>query len=229
MKKSSIFKILTLFLTFIIFSCCSGCFITCLKFVEYNNEKELQELLEIERQRKEQADALIPEVEGYTFEALPEVAFANQEDWESQGFLKGSNFFEKLNPFKTESEFTTLEDGARKITISLINRIEGKEELTPLGYIIITPEQEEKYGSLFPDFGSYHFGIYDEQPVFFRYMKILSNGWSYEGGGVHALFLVDFENHTLYYAGYSKGWIEAELNDNRLYNFNRICFKLTKK
>ena len=225
MKKSTVFKILTLFLTVVIFSCCSGCF---LSFVAYTNEKELQELLEIERQRKEQADALIPEVEGYTFEALPEVAFANQEDWESQGFLKGLNFFEKLKPFETKSEFTTLEDGARKITISSVNRIEGKEELTPLGYIIITPEQEEKYGSLFPDFGTYHFGIYDEQPVFFRFMKVLTKGWGYEGGGVYALFLVDFENHTLYYAGYSKGWIEAELNDNRLYNFHHMCFKLTK-
>ena len=49
MKKSSIFKILTLFLTFVIFSCCSGCF---LSFVAYTNEKKLQEALEIQKEKK---------------------------------------------------------------------------------------------------------------------------------------------------------------------------------
>ena len=223
MKKSSIFKILTLFLTFVIFSCCSGCF---LSFVAYTNEKELQELLEIERQRKEQADALIPEVEGYTFEALPEVAFANQEDWESQGFLKGSNFFEKYQADEYILDVIEYEDGSKKFTIR--NLYDSNDLNESEKYVITSPEQEQKYGSNFPIFTAYNYIVCNGESFILRWMETVWAGTQREGSGTCALFLVDFENHTLYYAGYSKGWIEAELNDNRLYNFNRICFKLTK-
>ena len=90
MKKSSIFKILTLFLTFVIFSCSSGCI---MGIIENDLKKDTQRRIEIQKERKAQADALIPEIDGYIFEALPQTAFANQADWESKGFLDSSSFF----------------------------------------------------------------------------------------------------------------------------------------
>ena len=91
MKKGTLFKILTLFLTFVIFSCCSGCLIFAI--ARESKEKDIQRWIEIQKERKAQADALIPEIDGYIFEALPQYAFVDQADWESKGFIDQHNFF----------------------------------------------------------------------------------------------------------------------------------------
>ena len=94
MKKSTIFKILTLFLTFVIFSCCSGC-LFALSLQLKKNEERRQHLIEKQKERKAQADALIPEIDGYIFEALPKAAFTDQADWESKGFFDIFTFFKR--------------------------------------------------------------------------------------------------------------------------------------
>ena len=58
-------------------------------------------------------------------------------------------------------------------------------------------------------------------------METTSTGHIF-GAGAIALFLLDFEKHKMYYVGYSKGWIEAELEDNELHNSRVMRFKLTK-
>jgi ABC-type nitrate/sulfonate/bicarbonate transport system substrate-binding protein len=57
MKKGTLFKILTLFLTFVIFSCCSGClFALGLQLKE--NEERHQRLIEKQKERKARADEI---------------------------------------------------------------------------------------------------------------------------------------------------------------------------
>ena len=221
MKKSSIFKILTLFLTIIIFSCCSGCIFA---LADYFNEKELQEVLEIERQRKEQADALIPEIAGYTFEAIPYSRFEGSKDWVSQGFHKGISFFDPLKIREYYLKITALEDGSKKITVKRENYLDDWQN-----YVIMSPEQVQKYGELFPVFSGASYFIYNGESFIAPSMETVALSEWMEGSGATALFLVNFEKHEMYYVGYSKGWIEAELEDNKLYDFSDICFRLTKK
>ena len=57
MKKGTLFKILTLFLTFVIFSCCSGClFALGLQLKE--NEERHQHLIEKQKERKARANEI---------------------------------------------------------------------------------------------------------------------------------------------------------------------------
>jgi len=42
------------------------------------------------------------------------------------------------------------------------------------------------------------------------------------------LFLLDFENNTMLYVGYAKGWLEYEIEHGKFYTTN-ICYKLTKE
>ena len=231
MKKSTVFKILTLFLTVVIFSCCSGCF---LSFVAYTNEKELQELLEIERQRKEQADALIPEVEGYTFEALPQVAFANQEDWESKGFLDWGRFYGTFiyENYGYDHRFEK-DDNFYYFNILYHNDPSNNQNVIELLKLSVEKYEYEnkmnKFKELFqiksdysPEGGVYyHNGEY----FFVLEMRMLDKALY----GPPALFLLDFENNNLYYVGYAKGWFEYEIEHEEFYDIYSVCYKLTKK
>ena len=213
MKKKTLFKILTLFLTFVIFSCCSGC------LTLYFNHKKLQEALEIQKQKKASADALVPEIEGYTFEARPTSYFSSREDWESQGFLRYDDFVDENKGYEYELIFTNLADGSIKITIRHFLEEGGN-------YIIIPTEQEEKYGTVFP--GGYRYLACNEEGfIMIEMEEVFCGSFKSSKGGI-GVFLVDFEKHEMYYVGYSKGWIEAELNDNKLYSYINICFKLAK-
>ena len=112
MKRKTLFKILTLFLTFVIFSCGSGgLFALGLQLKE--NEERHQHLIEKQKERKAQADALIPEIDGYIFEALPQDAFVNQEDWESKGSLNHYNFLMKI----------PLEENVKNVSFKRLNGI----------------------------------------------------------------------------------------------------------
>ena len=221
MKKGTLFKILTLFLTFVIFSCCSGCLYS---IVMYYNEKELQEALEIQKEKKALADVLIPEIEGYTFEARPYAYFSSKEDIDSQGFKTFEDFFrdgglfdslEKINSEKVKEYWIYPYDPPNADTIK------------PIGYIIPT-EAQKKYFEVFPHFSSKKISFINGEYFIYRYMETASTGTQTFGAGAIALFLLDFEKHKMYYVGYSKGWIEAELEDNELYNSRVMCFKLTK-
>ena len=221
MKKSSLFKILTLFLTFVIFSCSSGC------LTLYFNHKKLQEALEIEKQRKELADALIPEIEGYTFEARPARYFASKEDIEIQGFKTIDGFFDGNKANNYYLEITELEGGGRKVVIKQYNYSnEGDNHI--INYIIISPEQERNFGEIFPVFPRHPYFIYNGESFIARYMEeVFAGRYKSSWGGI-ALFLINFEKHEMYYVGYSKGWIESELRDNELYSIASIYLKLAK-
>ena len=220
MKKSSIFKILTLFLTFVIFSCCSGCLYSLIK---KKNEEKHQHRIELQRQRKAQADALIPEVEGYTFEALPQVAFANQEDWESKGFFDIFTFFKE----DTEIEYffdvketdlyylgTVCSDNDGKICYEItIAKNDYKERLT-------------KYFEVFISVYVRMTEIICIDGIFFLIC------WMHEYNyldGPPAFFLLDFENNTMLYAGYAKGWLEYEIANGEFFIKEDVVYKLTKE
>ena len=142
MKKSSIFKILTLFLTFIIFSCCSGCIFA---IADYFNEKDLQKALEIQKEKKALADALVPEIEGYTFEAKPDTHFTWKEGrWESQGFktfedfFRGGGLFDCLEKYDSEKVKEYCNTPARKSVWKALkdsSGFTGKLEDMPLNLI----------------------------------------------------------------------------------------------
>ncbi|MBE5765409.1 MAG: hypothetical protein E7339_07455 [Clostridiales bacterium] len=218
MKKSSIFKILTLFLTFVIFSCCSGCIFA---IADYFNEKDLQKALEIQKEKKALADALVPEIEGYTFETRPESYFLGKEDWESQGFKIYSIFFASRDSFECR-----LERISENIEKYCVYRYQSnKIDLDQIGYVIPTEEQKAVF-EIFPIFVTQSILYINEE--FFLYSEMYSELYGWNAAGAIALFLLDFEKHKMYYVGYSKGWIEAELEDNQLYHWRRMCFKLTK-
>ena len=220
MKKGTLFKILTLFLAFVVFSFCSGCFYS---LVIHNNEKKLQEALEIQKQKKASADALVPEIEGYTFEARLTSYFSSREDWESQGFKTFEDFFrggglfdslEKINSEKVKEYWIYHND------------LPSVYKTDPLGYVIPT-EVQKKYFEVFPNFFNQNISFINGEYFICQYMEAGSTGQRF-GAGAIALFLLDFEKHKMYYVGYSKGWIEAELEDNELYSSRAMCFKLTK-
>jgi len=222
MKKSSIFKILTLFLTFVIFSCCSGCIFA---IADYFNEKDLQKALEIQKEKKALADALVPEIEGYTFEAKPDTHFTWKEGrWESQGFKTFEDFFRGGGLFDCLEKYDS-----EKVKEYWIYPYDppNADKIEPLGYVIPTKEQK-KYFEVFPQFFSQNIAFINGEYFIFQCMEETSTGVQTFGAGAVALFLLDFEKHKMYYVGYSKGWIEAELEDNQLYHWRRMCFKLTK-
>ena len=222
MKKSAIFKILTLFLTFVIFSCCSGCLIFAI--AKESKQKDIQRWKEIQKERKAQADALIPEIDGYIFEALPQDAFVNQEDWESKGFIHQHNFFNwgKFHYYykkqKTETSFiVTVRTNSGKVFNEIIIDINEYEE------------RLSKYFEIFSEYAASEESIINKDGEFFlvSWMPYKRVGMR-NLAGPPGLFLLDFENNTMLYAGYAKGWLEYEIEHGEFHTTN-ICYKLTKK
>ena len=224
MKKSSIFKILTLFLTFVIFSCCSGCIIFAL--AKKSKQKDIQHWIEIQKERKAQADALIPEIDGYIFEALPQDAFINQEDWESKGFIHQHNFFNWGKSFyyyyekqETETSFiVTVRTNSGKVFNKIIIDINEYEE------------RLSKYFEIFSEYTAGEESIINKDGEFFlvSWMPYKQEGMR-TLAGPPALFLLDFENNTMLYVGYAKGWLEYEIEHGEFKNSSNICYKLTKE
>ena len=226
MKKSTVFKILTLFLTFVIFSCCSGCIIFALAKKSKQKEKDIQHWIEIQKERKAQADALIPEIDGYVFEALPKDAFKDQADWESKGFLTHREFFNwNKGPFcyyiyeKTDLHFMITikwQDGTifKKI---VLERKEYDERMSK--YFELFSERPITEGQVIHKYDEYFLLSYmpDEQSG----MRDLD--------APPAIFLLDFENNNLYYVGYAKGWFEYELEHATFLNRYSMLYKLTKE
>ena len=223
MKKSAIFKILTLFLTFVIFSCCSGCIIFAI--AKESKQKDIQRWKEIQKERKAQADALIPEIDGYIFKALPQDAFVNQEDWESKGFIHQHNFFNwgksfyyYYNKQKTETSFiVTVRTNSGKVFNKIIIDINEYEE------------RLSKYFEIFSEYAAGEESIINKDGEFFlvSWMPYKRVGMR-NLAGPPALFLLDFENNTMLYVGYAKGWLEYEIEHGEFSTTN-ICYKLTKE
>jgi len=227
MKKSSIFKILTLFLTFVIFSCCSGCI---MGIIENDLKKDTQRRIEIQKERKAQADALIPEIDGYIFEALPQTAFANQADWESKGFLDYHAFLENneqrceyYSLFTKTDEFYTFD-----IKLFRINGIEQDD--VDIGKIFIDRQEYEerlsKYFEIFPTEGVVF--CYDNNFFILFWMKTVQD-IMFSLPAPPALFLLDFEKNSMHYVGYAKGWFEYEIEHGEFFGKEKAVYKLTKK
>ena len=89
MKKGTLFKILTLFLTFVIFSCCSGCFVeSCIVSCRDKQEaKRKSEFLERAKAKKAEADAFIPQVDDYILELKLRTCFESKEEAYNEGFF----------------------------------------------------------------------------------------------------------------------------------------------
>ena len=227
MKKGTLFKILTLFLTFVLFSCCSGCFI--LTIARENKKKDIQRWIEIQKERKAQADALIPEIDGYIFEALPKYVFADQADWKSKGFLehtdfilRGSEYNYYCHTIKTDNHYT--------FNVKLHYTNGSSPGDIDIGKIIIDKQEYEKrlskYFEIFPQVGAIF--CYDNTFFILFWMPMLQDGMR-DLYAPPALFLLDFENNNLYYVGYAKGWFEYEIEHGYFVNGSNICYKLTKE
>ena len=219
MKRKTLFKILTLFLTFVIFSCCSGCFYS---LVMHNNEKKLQKALEIQKQKKASADALIPEIEGYAFEARPYAYFSSKEDIESQGFKSFDDFFRNGDVLFQWQEKQISEN--RK-SFWIYPYAIGKHDVESIGYVIPT-EKQEAYFELFPS--AYLPNVVFINDEWFICRAMDSETYSSSCAGAIALFLLDFEKHKMYYVGYSKGWLEYEIEYGTFLNMHSCCYRLTK-
>jgi hypothetical protein len=225
MKKGTLFKILTLFLTFVIFSCCSGCLFALGLQLKANEEKR-QHRIEVQKQRKAQADALIPEIDGYIFEALPKYVFADQADWESKGFIVYRNFFNWDKSFyyyyvkqKTETSFiVTVRTNRGKVFNEIKIDINEYEE------------RLSKYFQVFSDQGATEVNIITMDGEFFLvfWMPFIQDEMQ-PLYAPPALFLLDFENNNLYYVGYAKGWFEYEIEHGEFVHESYICYKLTKE
>ena len=221
MKKSTLFKILTLFLTFVIFMNCSGCLIS---LILYNSEKEKQEtmqfLVEKQKERKELADTLVPDIEGYTFEILPKEAFNDQEDWESKGFLDDYSFLtfytERTQYYKHNIDYSPFR-------ISIIS---------PQGTTVseISEERLMKYFEIFPNSPGYGMETIYKYGEYFLLASMTAVKYRfYYLEFPPALFLLDFENNTLYYLGYAKGWFEYGIDNKVVLDKYQMVYKLTKE
>ena len=223
MKKSTVFKILTLFLTFIIFSCCSGCI---MGVIENDFKKDTQRRIEIQKERKAQADALIPEIDGYIFEALPQTAFANQADWESKGFLDSSSFFN----WSKESYYYYKK---QETELNFIFNIKSQDGELFNKITIEKDEYEEKLAKFFEVFSectAFEESIICKDGEFFlvSWMPSAEDGmWFLKAPP--ALFLLDFEKNTMHYVGYAKGWFEYEIEHGEFFGKEKAVYKLTKK
>ena len=221
MKKKTLFKILTLFLTFVIFSCCSGCF---LYLINKKNEERHQRLIEKQKERKAQADALIPEIDGYIFEALPKAAFANQEDWESKGFFDIDTFFKEDTGI--EYFFNIKETDLYYLgTVCLANDGKICYEIT-----IAKNDYEERLTKYFEVFTS--LSVRSTEIICIEGIFFLIYFMPYYSGyleGPPAFFLLDFENNTMLYAGYAKGWLEYEIANGEFFIKEDVVYKLTKE
>ena len=235
MKKSTLFKILTLFLTFLILISCSGCF-NCKR----PGEKFRDTAVEIQKKNKKLIDAFAPEIQGYIYEALPYAAFLNEEDSSYQGFKRCSKFFDEGGLFKvlekTSSEnvieYWIYSDDIHNIypvnqnidvgnfySVNAVN-----ENLEPIGYIIPTEYHNEIFG-LFPGF--YWISFINGEYFLCLKMSISLDRRIIEGMAI--LFLLDFEKHEMYYVGYTKSWVEYEIEWRQFTRDEYVYFKLTKE
>ncbi len=222
MKKSSIFKILTLFLTFVIFSCSSGCI---MGIIENDLKKDTQRRIEIQKERKAQADALIPEIDGYIFEALPQTAFANQADWESKGFLDSSSFFnwtkESYYYYKKQETELNFIFSVKSQDGELFNKITIEKD-----------EYEERLAKFFEVFSectAFEESIICKDGEFFlvSWMPSAEDGMWFLNAPP-ALFLLDLEKNSMHYVGYAKGWFEYEIEHGEFFGKEKAVYKLTK-
>ena len=220
MKKSSIFKILTFFLTFVIFSCCSG----CLTLISYTHKKDVKEDIQEQKQKKALADALVPEIEGYTFEALLQFAVDNPEDIEKQGFLYYWDFMKEEYACVKENNSENIEE--YWVYPSMID-IQSRTKADSLGYVIPS-EYHKKIFEVFPESFSYPVIEYNDKYFYLSQMSFSLKS-SKSGAGALALFLLDFENHRMYYVGYSKGWLEYEIAHGKFYKATQCYYRITKE
>ena len=243
MKKSTLFKILTLFLTFVITLSSSGCEI--LRVLRGGPSDVRLSMVEKQKERKELLDSFIPEVEGYIFEALPKDIFDGEEDWKSKGYLTWREFVDRrhmLSIIKKESnhyevsvaDHTELyfETEFCKITIAKdifekqIGRFEGLYDIEFTHTYIIDYEAmtQTYYGEFFNGYAHYKDGEYFVVLAMNHYREKY-----FYISGPPALFLIDVENNALHYVGYAKGWLEYEIENYRFLGKDYYCYKLTKE
>ena len=239
MKKSAIFKILTLSLTFVIFSCCSGCL---LYLINKKNEERHQHLIEKQKERKAQADALIPEIDGYIFEALPKAAFKNQEDWINNGYFDLSSFLWGNGSLIYEYGITIYNYDIKKQDDCYIVQVrywdrkldeDGIcEDLKITIEKTVFEDKIDKFINLFNIKQDYtfsgHIGFIKGEyfmTLEMRFLQEISRAGLY---GPPALFLLDFENNSMHYVGYAKGWLEYEIANGKFFIKEDVIYKLTK-
>ena len=190
MKKSTLFKILTLFLTFVITLSSSGCIYSLLM---HNKEKQLQEALEIQKEKKALADALVPEIEGYIFEALPRTT---RSEWKSKGFKTFDDFFRGGGRFYSV-EKTNLEN---EVEYWIYPYLEPNvDQIEPLGYVMRS-EAQNKYFEVFPNFYKEAITYINGEYFILQFMLNVNPSPHWVGAGAIALFLLDFEIFCLHFS-----------------------------
>ena len=229
MKKSSLFKILTLFLTFVIFSCCSGCFVeSCIgSCMDKQREKEKAEFLERARAKKAEADSFIPQVDDYILELKPKTYFENegkaieagyfyptQKIWNKDEWFLGVYF---PPPYESVELSLYPYDTSKKA-------YDFKCDVTDIyGFEFFFPHKD--IGGLF------HKDLIEYDGKFFA-IHCAGEVFLYGRDNFFippALYLIDVENEQIFYCGYFEQWYDDVFNNYRGRASGNYCYKITKK
>ena len=225
MKKSSIFKILTLFLTFIIFSCCSGCFVeSCIASCRDKQEaKEKAEFLERARAKKAEADSFIPQVDDYILELKPYSFFKSNEEAYNEGFFyyhtpnRFINYYVPMRgtgPHMSIAVYTVNEN-------VLLCEFECNLENIVGGTFFTGNSADVFYHKKFE---------YDKKIFIIPEFK----GSRWNNGLIStlippALYMIDVENACILYCGYFEQWYDDIFNNYSAKGSYDYYFKITKK
>ena len=223
MKKSAIFKILTLFLTFVIFSCCSGCFVeSCIgSCIDKQETKEKAKFLERAKAKKAEADAFIPEVNDYIFEVKQKSFFKSDEEAYKAGFFDyytyclRNYYFSRIGESQLISNITIYsKDHTLLCDFKCdLNNIVGGVFFSRYSIDMFFHKEVEFDGKIFiiPEFERSKSG-YVLSPI-----------------TPPALYMIDVENGRILYCGYFEGWYEELFNNYKAGDFYDYYYKITKK
>ena len=226
MKKSTIFKILTFFLTFVIFSCCSGCFVeSCIgSCMDKQEAKDKAEFLERARVKKAEADSFIPQVDDYILELKLRTCFESNEEAYSEGFFNlydpGAGMY-NYNFGYTHSEEKTI--------IAIIYQIPNYNRKYEFKYSINDVCGYEFFFD--PNRNLFLDGLIEYDQKLFAVPYIDGSRWNDRNCRIHppALYMIDVENEQILYCGYFEEWYEELFNNYSAKGSYDYYYKITKK
>ena len=226
MKKSAIFKILTLFLTFVIFSCCSGCFVeSCIgSCMDKQEAKEKAKFLERAKAKKAEADAFIPQVDDYILELKSKTYFESKEE---EAYNEG--FFDYHTPNWFINYYVPMSGTGPHMSIAvytvnenvLLCEFECNLENIVGGTFFTSNSADVFYHKIFE---------YDKK--IFIIPDFEGSRWN--NGLIStlippSLYMIDIQNACILYCGYFEQWYDDIFNNYRAGDFFDYYYKITKK
>ncbi len=229
MKKSTVFKILTLFLTFVIFSCCSGCFVeSCIgSCMDKQREKEKAEFLERARVKKAEADSFVPQVDGYILELKPYSFFESEKE------AIAAAYFYPNQSIKYKGEYFLRVDFSPPY-----------ESVELYIYPYDTSKKEYNFKCDVTEIYGYEFFFHNKDAISLFHKDLIE----YDGKffAIHcapgtilnglenrfippALYMIDIKNEQILYCGYFEQWYDDVFNNYNGRSSGDYYYKITKK